>query len=150
MRALDLACGRGRHALWLASHGWEVVAVDQLAQELPGVPYVQADIERHEFIVEPGAWDLIVCWLYWQPDLLPAIAGGVRPGGVAALAGKTTGRFATSLANYRAAFPEWIEIASGENEGRAFFIASRGAPGKELVDQIPDLLGLLGVVDGRP
>ena len=27
-RALDLACGEGRHALWLAGRGWEVDAVD--------------------------------------------------------------------------------------------------------------------------
>ncbi|MEV0356393.1 class I SAM-dependent methyltransferase [Nocardia sp. NPDC050697] len=27
-RALDLACGEGRNALWLATHGWQVHAVD--------------------------------------------------------------------------------------------------------------------------
>src|ERR1035437_1483741 len=27
-RALDLACGTGRNALWLAEHGWSVTAVD--------------------------------------------------------------------------------------------------------------------------
>ncbi len=27
-RALDLACGEGRHAIWLAERGWEVTAVD--------------------------------------------------------------------------------------------------------------------------
>ena len=27
-RALDLACGAGRNALWLASRGWEVTAID--------------------------------------------------------------------------------------------------------------------------
>ncbi|MCP2295198.1 Methyltransferase domain-containing protein [Nocardia amikacinitolerans] len=27
-RALDLACGEGRNAVWLATHGWEVHAVD--------------------------------------------------------------------------------------------------------------------------
>ncbi|MCM6777240.1 class I SAM-dependent methyltransferase [Nocardia sp. CDC159] len=27
-RALDLACGEGRNALWLATHGWQVRAVD--------------------------------------------------------------------------------------------------------------------------
>ena len=70
-------------------------------------------------------WDLIVCWLYWQPDLLPEIARGVREGGIVALAGKTTGRFATSLAQYRGAFAEWAEIASGENQSTAFFIAMR-------------------------
>jgi SAM-dependent methyltransferase len=26
--AVDLACGTGRHALWLARHGWQVTAVD--------------------------------------------------------------------------------------------------------------------------
>ncbi|PID54023.1 MAG: hypothetical protein CSA58_11655 [Micrococcales bacterium] len=27
-RAIDLACGTGRHAVWLAEHGWQVDAVD--------------------------------------------------------------------------------------------------------------------------
>ncbi|RMI33937.1 class I SAM-dependent methyltransferase [Nocardia stercoris] len=27
-RALDLGCGEGRHALWLATHGWQVHGVD--------------------------------------------------------------------------------------------------------------------------
>ena len=121
-RALDLACGNGRHALWLGRRGWSVTAVDQVPAEIPGVTFVQADLERHEFRVVPEEWDLIVCWLYWQPDLLGAIARGVRRGGVVALAGKVSGRFATSLANYRAAFPDWRELAWGESGGRAWFI----------------------------
>jgi 2-polyprenyl-3-methyl-5-hydroxy-6-metoxy-1,4-benzoquinol methylase len=28
-RALDLACGNGRNAIWLAEQGWDVTAVDQ-------------------------------------------------------------------------------------------------------------------------
>ena|GEM_PF-4679418 len=121
--ALDLACGAGRHAEWLAARGWRVMAVDQIAAELAGVRFAQADLERGEFVVEPDAWDAIVCWLYWQAELLPAIARGVRRGGVVALAGKTSGRFATSLANYRAAFAGWEEMASGEDENRAWYIA---------------------------
>src|SRR5665213_4320610 len=113
-RALDLACGSGRHALWLAEHGWDVTAVDIEACQIPGARCIQADLERHEYRIEPDAWDLIVCWLYWQPDLLPEIARGVRARGAVALAGKTTGRFATSLAQFREAFAEWAEIASGE------------------------------------
>jgi hypothetical protein len=86
---------------------------------------MQADLERHEYAIAANSWDLIVCWLYWQPDLLPEIAAGVRDGGVVALAGKTSGRFATSLSNYRDAFTGWNEIASDQNEARAFFIARK-------------------------
>jgi SAM-dependent methyltransferase len=115
--ALDLACGEGRHARWLAERGWQVTAVDRESGD------IHADLEAHEFTIAPDTWDLIVCWLYWQPDLLPEIAAGVRPGGIVALAGKTTGRFATSIAQYRAAFPGWTEIAAGDNGIRVFFIA---------------------------
>jgi SAM-dependent methyltransferase len=132
-KALDLACGSGRHTFWLAERGWEVTAVD--IETAVGIPHsVQADLERHEYAIEPDAWDLIVCWLYWQPDLLPEIARGVRHGGFVALAGKTTGRFATSLAQYRAAFEGWVEMASGENETRVFFVARRARRGEKLID----------------
>jgi 2-polyprenyl-3-methyl-5-hydroxy-6-metoxy-1,4-benzoquinol methylase len=131
-RALDLACGAGRHARWLAAHGWDVTAVDIAIEPMDGVRCVQADLERHEFVIEPGAWDVIVCWLYWQADLLPDIAAGVRPGGMAAMAGKTSGRFATSLARFRTAFPTWTELASGEDALRAFLIVCRA--GEESVD----------------
>ena len=51
--ALDLACGEGRNALWLASRGWDVTAVDfasvavergrRLARDLP-VAWVVGDV----------------------------------------------------------------------------------------------------------
>ncbi|MDE3195979.1 MAG: class I SAM-dependent methyltransferase [Acidobacteriota bacterium] len=122
-KALDLACGKGRHAAFLAERGWAVTAVDLVPAEIPGVTFIEADLEKHGFAIEPGAYDLILAWLYWQPGLLPAIAEGVRPGGIAALAGKTEGRFATSLGNYRRAFPGWSELAAGEGEGRVWFVA---------------------------
>ena len=127
-RALDLACGAGRHAIWLAEQGWAVTAVDQLdfaTHPLPGVTCITADLEARQYRVQPDAWDLIICWLYWQADLLPEIAAGVRKGGIVGLAGKSSGRFATSLANYRAAFPGWTELAAGEDGFKAFFIARR-------------------------
>jgi SAM-dependent methyltransferase len=50
-RALDLACGEGRNALWLASLGWQVTAVDfsQVAIEKgrgvdPDLEWVCADV----------------------------------------------------------------------------------------------------------
>jgi SAM-dependent methyltransferase len=128
-KALDLAAGSGRHSVWLAERAWDVTAVDIQIEEVPGVRCIRADIEKHEYRIAPDSWDLILCWRYWQPDLLPEIARGVRHGGIVALAGKTSGRFATSEKQFREAFPAWKEIASGRNEPIAFFIAR-----KELVD----------------
>lgn len=123
--ALDLASGGGRHSRWLLQRGWNVTAVDRAPEEIEGARVVRADLETGEFVIAPAAWDLIVCWLYWQPDLVGPIAAGLRPGGVAALAGKTTGRFAVSLRQLREGFPGWRELASGENETRAFLIVRR-------------------------
>ncbi len=92
-RALDLACGTGRHALWLAAHGWKVTAVDgsalaidilcQRARERTlALEARVADLEKHEYRIEPSAWDLIVIFRYLQRDLFAPAALGLRPGGV--------------------------------------------------------------------
>src|SRR5260370_265091 len=86
-RALDLACGTGRHALWLAGHGWQVTAVDSASAAIEilkkqaqdrGVPInaVCADLERHEFVIEPESYDLILVVNYLQRDLFPSICAG--------------------------------------------------------------------------
>ncbi len=88
--ALDLACGAGRHARLLADLGWRVTAVDGSGVALSGISppvvTVLADLEKGEFAIEPGAWDLIVDTCYWQPALLHSIRAGVRPGGRVAMA----------------------------------------------------------------
>lgn len=124
-RALDLACGSGRHSSWLADRGWQVTGVDRIAEPLDGVTTIRADLERGEYRIEPDAWGVIICWLYWQPDLIPSIAAGVKRGGVVAMAGKTTGRFAVSLEEIRSGFSGWEQLASGENQTRCFVIVRR-------------------------
>ena len=64
-RALDLACGTGRNAVWLAEHGWNVTAVDgsasaiEILQKLcPAVDARVADLEKHEFPIAEERWDL--------------------------------------------------------------------------------------------
>jgi tellurite methyltransferase len=90
-RALDLACGAGRNALFLASLGWSVTAVDRsavairrLRERAAGltVDARVADLEYGGFAIEPGAYDLICDFYYLQRELFPAIREGVRPGGV--------------------------------------------------------------------
>jgi ubiquinone/menaquinone biosynthesis C-methylase UbiE len=67
-RALDVACGTGRHARHLADMGHQVVGVDytpemlRLAKEqLPGVCFVHADLRAMP--VGQGGFDLVVCGL---------------------------------------------------------------------------------------
>lgn len=122
--ALDLAAGKGRHTRWLLARGWQVTAIDVEPLEIEGATTIRLDLETAPNPIAPAAWDLIVSWLYFQPSLFTAIRAGLRPGGIAALAGKTTGRFATSPAELRAAFSRgFAELAAGEDDLRCWLIA---------------------------
>jgi tellurite methyltransferase len=88
-RALDLACGTGRNALWLAEQGWAVTAVDGSSSAIEIVrardSRVNAqvtDLEQGEFQIAESAWDLIAMCYYLQPDLIEASRLGVVEGGV--------------------------------------------------------------------
>jgi tellurite methyltransferase len=81
--ALDLACGAGGNAIWLAEHGWKVTAVDRSPIVIPAVDTHLADLEKHEFPIGESVWDLIVVCLYLQRDLFEPIKRGLKPGGVA-------------------------------------------------------------------
>jgi SAM-dependent methyltransferase len=77
-RALDLGCGSGRNAVWLAERGWAVTAVDfsdtalGQAHALAGargveVTWVEADLR--DFVPEPGAFDLaLVLYVHLPAD----------------------------------------------------------------------------------
>ena len=91
--ALDLACGPGRNALYLAERGWRVTAVDgaplaidllrqRARQKNLAIDARVADLERGEFEISPAAFDLIVDSYYLQRDLIPAMQRGVRPEGM--------------------------------------------------------------------
>ena len=95
-RALDIACGSGRHALWLLSRGCRVHAVDislaglQLLQqeagsrEYHGQLYLeQADLHRWE--PPPNQYDLIVVVRYLNRALWPVLERALVSGGVLAM-----------------------------------------------------------------
>ncbi len=92
-RALDLACGMGRHAIFLAERGWQVTAIDashvgiELARAAARERSVEvdwrvADLERGSFEIEAEAYDLIGVFYYLQRDLFPQIRTGARRGGI--------------------------------------------------------------------
>ncbi len=92
-KALDLACGTGRNAMWLAEHGWNVTAVDgaseaieilqtRVAERSLKINAIVADLEKGEFEIEPSRWDLIAICYYLQRNLFEPVKLGVVPGGI--------------------------------------------------------------------
>jgi len=88
-KALDLACGAGRNALWLAERGWTVtavdgspVAIDILLKRALNVEAIVADLEKAEYSIDPSSWDLITICYYLQRDLFEPAKRGVKPGGL--------------------------------------------------------------------
>jgi len=91
--AIDLACGAGRNALYLAEQGWAVTAVDasekaielvQLRSAARGleVHTKVADLTAPDFTILPGAFDLILIAYYLQRDLFAKAKAALRPDGV--------------------------------------------------------------------
>lgn len=95
-KALDLGCGQGRNALFLAKHGFEVTAVDQneLALEI-----LQSIVEQEDLEMTVGLYDInsagltqtydlivsTVVLMFLQADRIPAIIRNMQdqtnPGG---------------------------------------------------------------------
>lgn len=83
---LDVACGHGRHARWLAAAGHSVTAVDcdaALLAPLAGlVATLQADLEADPWPLPGRQFDAVVVTNYlWRP-LFPALKAAVAPGGL--------------------------------------------------------------------
>ncbi len=100
-KALDLACGTGRNALWLAREGWDVTAMDgadaaieileeRARQESVNIKTVVADLQGGEYIITPSHWDFIAICYYLQRNLIASAKNGVRPGGILLMIVHTT------------------------------------------------------------
>jgi SAM-dependent methyltransferase len=89
-KALVLAAGEGRNAVYLAQHGFDVVAVDISAKGLEKcsalarergveVETVVADLSGYDLGREQ--YDLITLFYYYQPDLYSGIMDALKEGG---------------------------------------------------------------------
>jgi len=101
--ALDLGCGQGDDAVWLAAHGWQVTAVDVSATALAlaadraaAAGLAEAiEWERHDLAVSfpSGSFDLVsACYLHSpvpmpRERVLRSAAGAVAPGGALVVVG---------------------------------------------------------------
>jgi tellurite methyltransferase len=123
-RALDLACGTGHNALWLAQQGWHVTAVDgsrtaietlcRRAGKLGVTIDAQvADLEDSSFSIEAARYDLIAMCYYFERSLIEPCHQGLVPGGVmVAIAlliesGKEHSTFRLQPGELRGYFADW-------------------------------------------
>jgi SAM-dependent methyltransferase len=91
---LDVACGTGRHTLFLAERGWRVHAVDRddealeqlrrvaQSRQLEGVTTACVDLESGVASLGAEGYDAVIVFNYLHRPLMPAIVGALRPRGV--------------------------------------------------------------------
>ena len=83
---LDVACGSGRHALFLQRMGFEVHGVDRDASLFrdrpPEVRLVEADLEAGTWPLAGQRFDGIVVTNYLHRPLMPVLVSSLEPGGV--------------------------------------------------------------------
>lgn len=88
--ALDIACGSGRNAIFLAARGFQVdafdispVALEQAAararEKSLSIAWQRADLQSAHF---PGAtYDLVININYLERSLVPRLVAALKPGG---------------------------------------------------------------------
>ena len=90
-RALDLAGGTGRHALFLAAQGWQVTLLDvsEVGLQRAYKEAVQRGVSielRNEAAADAnlgrGEFDLILVFFFLERELFPAIREALKPGGL--------------------------------------------------------------------
>jgi SAM-dependent methyltransferase len=87
-RVLDVACGHGRNARWLAQRGCRVTGVDVDAScaaslaAVPGTEFVLADLETGSWPFVDGRFDAVIVVHYLHRPLLPKLAAALAPGGL--------------------------------------------------------------------
>jgi len=90
-RALDFAGGAGRHAVWLASRGWDVTLIDfseagvELAQQKAGTlaPHIHCVVDDlTRFRASQTRFHLVMGFYYLDRAIFPEIVRALRPGGL--------------------------------------------------------------------
>ena len=90
-RALDVACGSGRDAVYLAMQGYNVDAIDILPDALTKAADLarrcsvqltprEVDLERDPHL-PAEQYDLVMVFRYLQRSLFPSLVSAIRPGG---------------------------------------------------------------------
>ena len=143
---MDLACGRGQNAIWLASRGYRVLAVDISSVALR-IAQTEADarelshrirfqaVDLDEWSLPPASFDLIVIFRFLDRRLFGSIREGLRPGGLLYYSTRHLGALARYPAaneayllrpgELRSAFSGWMTLHDEEGAEDAQLITRK-------------------------
>lgn len=140
-QALDIACGPGTAAVWLAGRGLQVtgydvspVAIEQaraLAMRSGSAATCRFEVvDLDEGLPAGPPADVVYCARFRDPRLDTPMVERLAPGGLLAVTalsevGGAAGRFRAAPGELRAAFADLEVIADGEADGLAWLLARR-------------------------
>ncbi len=85
-KALDVACGMGRHSKYLASQGFEVDALDisSLAiASLQGIPNINPkEVDFDTYTFPKNHYDLIICTFFLKREIFPQMIDALKKDGI--------------------------------------------------------------------
>ncbi len=92
-RALDVAMGKGRNALFLASHGFKVTGLEKDKESIEAcrasakdaglnIEIRETDLEDMAlYTIENSSYDTVICFCYLQRNLFPVLKDALKAGG---------------------------------------------------------------------
>ena len=145
-RALDVACGFGGTALYLASLGYRVDALDvsrfglaqaqaEAARRDLHINFAQVDLTRWN--VPSSRYDLVAVFNYLNRDLMPRLATALRPGGLLFQTARNT-RYLSTRPDFDPAYLLKLgELARfAANNGLEILHCVDGTPGEAHASQL--------------
>jgi len=124
-QALDLACGRGRNAVYLVDRGWSVVAIDGSPAAIENIdPRVSAqilDLERDAIPFEEASFDMVCIIHFLHRPLFAEARRVTRPGGLIVSAIHTVRstmnpKYTVAIGELRSLFADWQILVDREDE----------------------------------
>src|ERR1700736_1678839 len=120
-RALDLACGRGRNAIFLMEQGWSVVGIDRSPPAIEGLDARVLDLEQNPLPFADDAFDMVCIIHFLHRPLFAEARRVTRPGGLIVSAihnvrSTMNPKYTVAVGELRSLFADWEILAYREDE----------------------------------
>ncbi len=85
-KALDIACGMGRHSRYLASKGFNVDALDISSVAIKNLENLEnihpKEVDFDTYVLDKERYDLVVCTYFLERSLFPQMVDALKTNGI--------------------------------------------------------------------